>query len=164
VARIDWVESRLNNWALWNERGRNYGRGFASQSAFLNIAVDGGGYREAAVPVDEVEASITDQAVTSLKADRPHLHETLVLYYVNGLSAIGIAQAQECGRSTVYARLEQADAQLALWFGDRKRKKDAEAREIKAKLEAARSPRLDSIVLPDPKKRRRKLKLGSSTS
>jgi predicted DNA-binding protein YlxM (UPF0122 family) len=154
VARIDWVEARLNNWALWSARGRNYGQGFASQSSFLNVVVDGSRYREASIPVDEVEAGITDEAVSALMPDRPRLHETLVLYYLEGLSALGVAQHMHVDRSTVHANLGQADAVLSVWFTDRKRRKEWEARELQAKLQAARSPRLDAVVLPEPPKRR----------
>jgi hypothetical protein len=112
MARIEWVAQRLENWALWSDRGRNGGQGFASQSAFLNIHVDCGGYREASIPVDEVEAAITDEAVSALKVDKPHLHATVVGYYIEGLTALGLAQKMDRGQSTIRANLAHADAVL----------------------------------------------------
>src|SRR5262245_45596617 len=150
MARIEWVAQRLENWALWNERSRSGGLGFARQSAFLRVAVDGERC-EAVIPVDEIEAVITDEAVSALKPERAHLHETVVLYYIEGLSVLGIAQRLHRAQSTVHGNLAQADAVLSVWFADRRRKKEAEARELQKKLQAARSPRLDAFVLSAPK-------------
>jgi hypothetical protein len=63
--------------------------------------------------------------------------------------------------STIKAQLAQADALLAAWFADRKRRKEAEGAELRRKIEAAR-PAYLSVPLPEPK--RRTLKLGGFTS
>jgi hypothetical protein len=55
MARIEWVRQRLENWALWHERGRGGGLGYATQSVLLAERVDGD--RQAFVPVDEIEAA-----------------------------------------------------------------------------------------------------------
>lgn len=162
MARIEWVAQRLENWALWNARGRNCGHGYATQSAFLNIVVDTSRYRETSIPVDEVEAGITDEAVSALKPDKPHLHQTVVAYYIEGLSVLGVAQRLDRAQSTIKANLAHADAVLAVWFADRKRRKEAEGRELRAKLDAARSPRLDTVSIEPAKRKRRRgtLRLG----
>lgn len=118
MARIEWVKSRLHNWALWAEAERSGGLGFASQSSFLNVT-PGGGYRESIVPVDDVDASVTNTGVESLKLPKPHLYQTLHCIYPRGL---GIREtARQCGaaESTIKAHLDQADAALALWFTER---------------------------------------------
>jgi hypothetical protein len=117
MARIEWVKHRLNNWALWVDQEQSGGRGYASQSSFLNQP--GGGSFECRVPVDDVDASVTNTAVESLKLPRPHLYQTLHCIYPHGL---GIKEtARQCGaaESTIKSHLDQADAVLALWFNER---------------------------------------------
>jgi hypothetical protein len=117
MARIEWIKNRLNNWALWKVRESSGGLGFATSSIFLANRVDSS--RDAPLPVDEVDASKTDQAVESLRPDKLHLYTTLQLVYVKG---IGIrATARHIGRaeSTVKANLDQADHALSAWFGQK---------------------------------------------
>ena len=59
MARIEWIKLRLNNWALWKDREQSGGLGFASRSSFLREA--GQGYREAVIPVDDVDAAADRQ-------------------------------------------------------------------------------------------------------
>ena len=79
MARIDWVARRLDNWALWCDRARSGGLGFASQSIFADgPAVRGGCDAEGPrIPVLELEASETHEAVESLKLGHGHLYQTL---------------------------------------------------------------------------------------
>lgn len=123
MARIDWVKYRLNNWALWKEREASGGLGFYTQSAFLNEVATSDRYRESIIPVDDVDASITNEAVESLKPERSHLYQTLQHIYPKGL---GIKEtARRLGRveSTIKAQLEQADRVLSDWFGERAEKR-----------------------------------------
>lgn len=113
MARIEWVKQRLDNWARWKEKEQRHGLGFYSQSAFLRIAVDSSGYRDAAIPVDDVEARDTDEAVQSLLASHPQLHRTLVLIYLEDTGIRNAAVKLVCAESTVKARLEQADHLIA---------------------------------------------------
>ncbi len=117
MARVEWVKLRLNNWALWRARNDGGGGGFMSQSAFLNGG--GSGYREAIVPVDDVDASVTDDAVESLRTTRPQLYRTLHCIYPKGMGIKGTARECGCGESTIKAHLEIADGVLALWFSER---------------------------------------------
>lgn len=116
MARIEWVKQRLDNWARWKEREQRHGLGFYSQSAFLRVAVDSGGYREASIPVDDVEARQTDDAVQSLLADHGHLHRTLVLIYLEDSGIKAAALRLVCAESTVKARLDQADHLVAAFL------------------------------------------------
>src|SRR3990172_4324833 len=123
MARIQWVAQRLSNWALWRDREAAGSIGYASRSSFLREP-GGGGYRDAKIPVFDEEASITDQAVQSLKVGRPLHHETLVLYYLGGsrqprLSALGIAQRHGIGERAVHHRLEECDRAIACWLDER---------------------------------------------
>ena len=118
MARIEWVKLRLNNWALWRAREQAGGLGFAAQSAFLQEVVDR--YRESVLPVDETDASVTNDAVESLKTTRPALYDCVRTFYVDGPGGpkatahrLGIAV------STVHAQLDQADVALSAWFLER---------------------------------------------
>lgn len=123
MARIEWVALRLNNWALWKDREAAGSLGFAGRSSFLREP-GGGGYRDAQIPVFDEEASITDQAVQSLKVARPQHHETLVLYYIGGprqpkLTALGVAQWHGVSERAVHTRLEECDRAIARWLEER---------------------------------------------
>lgn len=119
MARIEWVRLRLENWALWVARESAGGLGFSTQSVLLADASGRDGYREAILPVDEVDASLTDQAVASLKGPRGHLHSTLVLIYVKDAGTKGAAKVECCAESTISARLCEADRALRNWFSAR---------------------------------------------
>jgi len=122
MARIEWVKLRLNNWALWKARETGGGLGWASQSSFLNDARTDR-YREAAIPIDDVDAATTNTAVESLREERPHLYTTLQCVYPDGLGIKETARRCACAESTIKAHLDQADQALALWFRERAEKK-----------------------------------------
>lgn len=129
MARIEWVKQRLYNWALWIERGGSGARGFYSSSSFTWEPVDTSGYRDATIPVDEVEAAQTDLAVQSLRADKAHLHRTIEVIYLEGESIRRAAIKLCCAESTVKARLEQIDHEIQLWL---RLKRDADDRRAAA--------------------------------
>jgi hypothetical protein len=133
MARIEWVRQRLENWALWHERGRGGGLGYATQSVLLTERVDGD-RAEAWVPVDEVEAAVTDEAVDALKLGYGHLHKTLQLFYLRGAGIKETSRVMQRAESTIKAQLERADALLATWFADRKRRREAAAADLRAQL------------------------------
>jgi hypothetical protein len=135
MARIEWVRQRLENWALWHERGRGGGLGYATQSVLLTERVDGD-RAEAWVPVDEVEAAVTDEAVDALKLGYGHLHKTLQLFYLRGAGIKETARVMQRAESTIKAQLERADALLATWFAERKRRREAAAADLRAKLKS----------------------------
>lgn len=122
MARIEWVKQALDNWALWAERNRAGGLGYARQSAFLACVVDRD--HEVILPVDEVDASVMDKAVGALKVPAPHLFQTLMLYYIKGVGIKGTARALGRAESTVACNLGMADVKLAQWYTDRKAAQD----------------------------------------
>jgi len=126
MARIEYMQLRLNNWALWKAREAGGGLGFASQSAFLG-RYDADRYREAKIPVDDVDAALTNEAVEALKPAREHLYTTLQCMYPLAMTAREAARHCSVAESTIKARLEQADLALTLWLRDRR-----EAREKKS--------------------------------
>ncbi len=118
MARIEWVQLRLNNWALWKDRENSGGMGFKTQSSFLNEASTDR-YRESVIPVDDIDASVTNTAVESLKDARSDLYGTLQCIYPKGLGIKETARRGGCAESTIKARLEQADKALSDWFTSR---------------------------------------------
>lgn len=129
MARLEWVDARLRNWERWKCQMAGNGLGFASQSSFLiERALSD---REIRIPVDEVEASVTDEAVEALKVPRPHLYEVLQLAYPWGLGPAGAAKRIGCSRQNVYALLGVADKVLAAWFTARAERQAAERERIR---------------------------------
>lgn len=129
MARVEWVKQRLDNWARWKDRQQSHGLGFYTQSAFLRMAVDGGGFRDASIPVDDVEASKTDRAVQSLRVPFPHLHRTLELIYLEDTGVPECARQLCRAVSTVHANLALADLQIATYL----RQQAEEAEQVAAK-------------------------------
>lgn len=123
MAKIEWVELRLRNWARWKASGGSGGLGYASGS--LNDRVDGDRYRESVIPTDEVDASVTDQAVQSLQLTRSHLHLTLVCVYIKDMPRADAARRMQCSLDAVYARRDEAHRALAQWFDERGRRQAA---------------------------------------
>ena len=121
MARIEWIKLRLNNWALWKARDAGGGLGFATRSALLREP--SGGYRESIIPIDETDASLTNQAVESLKPARTHLWDTLQCIYIKDTGIKGAALRLGKAESTIKAQLGQADHALSAWFGERAEKK-----------------------------------------
>ncbi len=119
MARIEWVKLRLNNWALWKDREQSGGLGWHSSAAFLADTGTIDRYRESVIPIDDVDASVTNTAVESLRPTRPHLYETLQCIYPMGLGIKETCRRMARAESTIKAQLEQADRALADWFTNR---------------------------------------------
>lgn len=135
MARLDWIDSRLKNWERWYCSMHGKGLGFASQSVLLNDLP--GADREIRIPIDDIEGSITHDAVESLKDDRPRVYEVLYLVYPFGQGAGGAAKRLQCARSNVYALLEVGDRVLAEWF-TRRSEQQAALRHAREAADGAR--------------------------
>lgn len=120
MARIEWVKHRLNNWALCKERESRGGLGFATRSVLLSEP--SGGYRDSTMPVDEIDASVTNTGVEALRLPRSHLYMTLQHIYIQGLGIKETSRRMARAESTIKANLDQADHALSEWFGDRAEK------------------------------------------
>ena len=118
MARIEWVKQRLENWALWKDKEANGGLGFATRSVLLSDAVDR--YRETVMPVDDIEAELTNQAVETLRESKVHLYEVIHLIYVAGVGIKETARRVGRAESTVKANLDQSDHVLSRWFIERR--------------------------------------------
>lgn len=115
MRRIEWVQVRLDNWARWVAQRESGALGYPRQAVFARLA--GKGARaEAVIPVDSIDAALTDDAVGSLRWDKPHLYLALQCIYVQGLPVLDAAQRLGKAPSTIKAHLAQADHALAAWF------------------------------------------------
>jgi hypothetical protein len=111
MAKIDYIEFRLLNWARWKMRagGRLNYAGINWESAGTSS-----GYREAVIPIDDCDASVTNDAVLQLPK---HLQETLLEHYTGEHTDVPTqARKLGCGVSTVHARIEDAHHRLSAYF------------------------------------------------
>lgn len=133
MARLDWVRQRLENWARWCAMRDAGGPGYPRQSAFLREAAQSQSTDDG-IRVDSLDASITDQAVTSLRFTQPHLYIVLTLTYARGLPRHLVAKRMARAESTIKANLETADHAVARWFHER----EAEHARRRDQIDAAR--------------------------
>lgn len=115
MARIDWVRDKLDNWARWQSQRGAYGQGYPKQSAFVRLAPSGSAWGNV-IPVDDVDASRTNEAVEALRNGSPRLYEAVHCMYVSGLGIKGTAQRMGIAVSSVHSNLGYADAEIARWF------------------------------------------------
>lgn len=124
MARIDWVVAKLNNWALWVQTEASGGSGYPTESLLLANPVDTTREIDLRGTVDNVEALLTDKAVSSLRVDHAQIHRTLVCIYVEDRGVPGTAQQISRAIPTVHANLARGDALLGIWFN---RQREAQA-------------------------------------
>lgn len=116
MARIEWVKARLENWARWCQQGSANGLGYPKQSAFARLAKPSGGDRTSSIPINDISASETDEAVKSLQLNQSHLYLVLHLTYEKNLTRSTVAKRMGKAESTISANLDAADLALKRWF------------------------------------------------
>lgn len=134
MARIEWVEFRLQNWARWKAGAGDSPLGYATTSLTESVR---SGYRESPVPTNAVEAAETDTAVRALHP--AELGRTLVCYYCDGGTYRDKVRALGCSVATMYSRIDQAHQQLARALTERGQA---------AQRERARVERLQALSRP----------------
>jgi len=115
MARIKWVQQRLENWAAWSRTKDSGGLGYPSQSPFVRLGPSSG-QRTSVVPVDGLDAALTERAVQSMRHTHEPLWLTLKLHYIEGYEIYRVAKQLCVAESTIKARLGAADARVAAWF------------------------------------------------
>lgn len=115
MARIEWIEYRLLNWARWTlARGTDGELGYAAVRPASAAGGGRRGYVTASIPINDVEASETEAAVARLHPGGLGL-AVREMYLGRG----GIpdkARRLACAESTLHARVDQAHRQLAEHF------------------------------------------------
>ena len=115
MARIDWVRTKLENWARWSNQRDTNGLGFPSQTPFARMSAPAGRC-EPISPTINIDASETDDAVNSLKASQAHLYLVLVLHYQKGFDIHRVASHLKKANSTIKRNLEDADHAISRWY------------------------------------------------
>lgn len=129
MARLEWIEERLQNWARWKLMGGGGEMGYAAVD--LSGANAGrNGYVQATVPTSEVEAAETDDAVNRLNPRGLALsvHE----FYVGHGGIADKAARLHCGVSTLHRRIDDAHRQLANHFLAQQDRAKAERARVEA--------------------------------
>lgn len=110
MAKIDWVDQRLELWAEWVGRGR-CGVGGGMLAMFNGEFIDSG-QPQARIPLNEEECWQTEAGIKQLPDP---LQETVAIYYTSGSSAV---QAQMyVSRAVVSQRLDRAHKMLSdMWL------------------------------------------------
>jgi hypothetical protein len=118
MARIEWVKHRLENWARWSQQTESGALGYPKQSSFARMGPSSG-RTEGIVPVSDLEASETDDAVKSMQFTQSHLYLAVLLTYAKGLPCHQVARRMGRAESTIKRNLEDGDHVIARWLEDR---------------------------------------------
>jgi hypothetical protein len=130
MARIEWVDQRLTNWALWKIGSRAGGLGYATVNLQAPPVDNPTGWdAQARIPVDDAEAAVTDEGVRTLPSE---LRRTVEVFYIDPGSVATKLKKLACERATLNARIETAHRKLSSWFGDRDRQAQAERARVEA--------------------------------
>lgn len=145
MARIDWIETRLLNWARWRLTKGTGALGFAGVNFMKAMAGHGTRMAEAPIPTNAIEAGETDDAVNKLP---PDLKVTLVAHYLEefdlGHKRRRVATMADrlrllcCAKSTYHDRIDRAHRVLAEHFNARRDRSDAERARVGGLLAQAR--------------------------
>lgn len=131
MARIESIRHRLENWALWKAKGRLGGIGYASVNILASDTWSRGRYAGMSIPVMDIEAAETDEAVQALKLSGSHLFVTLELVYIKGVGVMEASRRMCRSVSAVHVQLAQADKAIQEYLmrkaEDRERKRAAAA-------------------------------------
>lgn len=113
MARIEWVEERLQEWARWRIARTGGDMGYGSSDLG---AANGGrsGYVTATIPIEETRASATDDAINRLVPAGTVL--TVHVYYVGAGGHQDKAKHLGISVAAMYARIDKAHQQLAAIF------------------------------------------------
>jgi hypothetical protein len=80
MRRRDWIAEKLENWAKWLVERQGGAAGYPKQSAFVGLRTTQSSTDR--VPVDSIDASRTDDAVSTLRYSASHLWLVLMCRYL----------------------------------------------------------------------------------
>ena len=146
MARVEWIEQRMQNWVRWKVASGSGALGYASVN-LSNAEMPREPYAEAPIPTSDIDASEVDDAVNRLPSE---LRATVLVHYV------GVPQVRKSGfvdyrastfderlrhlaiaKPTLHARIDRAHRMLAEHFMARQDKQRAE----RARVEGLRDER-----------------------
>jgi hypothetical protein len=130
MRRIPKIQARLDEWAVWVCSGS--GGGGASHplarlmdwKAGRRVTASGDGGFNALIPMDEIECSLTDDAVQALPAE---LQQAVRAWHCAREGTLETIAAQLfIVKTTLWRRLAQADQRIDTWLTERRtRSRDA---------------------------------------
>jgi len=123
MAREDWIERRLDNWARWLTEGNRSSLGFPRQQAFARQMRVSQSADTAHIPIDDVEARDTHEAVENLRrVGQSHLWLVVHCRLVGDPRAphrlrrpLGVkdtATVMRIAEATVYAHMKRAKGMI----------------------------------------------------
>lgn len=126
MARIEWIHQRLLNWQRWvSVRTGTY-----ATVDLTEIVVDREGWdAQASIPIDDCEASITDEGVRKLPDPLP---DTVAVFYLEAGSSVTRAKHLHIQERAMYDRIDRAHRLLDSWFTERNRASQAERRRVES--------------------------------
>jgi len=136
MARIEWIETRLLNWARWRLTKGGGVLGFAAvnlEKAMIGVREP---YADAPIPTNAIEAGETDDAIARLPSS---LKVTVESHYIGRGSLEQRMRKLCCCKSTYYARIDQAHLALSAHFA---------AKEDLRKAERMRVDGLNALARP----------------
>lgn len=145
MARVDWIERRLLNWARWKLNSGSGPLGYAGVDLSNPTPEVRDPYTEAPIPTLGVEASETDDAVQRLPSE---LKATVLEYYTGKGGLNDHLRRLVCAKATMYARLERADRLLAEHFNARDDKARSERKRLEALQATARPGAIERSFTP----------------
>lgn len=121
MQRIQWIDKRLEEWALWRLAADGY-----SSPSFEYVESSGGpgGFVEMSAAM-EASAMAIDQAIGVLPVE---LRGVVVAFYTWGGGPTQIAEKFHITRATIHRRLCHADIRIAAWLDAQKALKESTAR------------------------------------
>lgn len=134
MARIEWIEHRLLNWARWKLGRSGGGLGYSSVN-WSSTGSGRDGYAEARIPINDVEASDTDDAVGRLPGE---LKATVVEVYTGPGGEADHLRRLCCAKATMHARVGRAHKLLAEHFNALSDRARRERERVEAVTEAGR--------------------------
>lgn len=137
MARIADIERRLLNWARYEIAMR--GRGSFARIDLTQPNVDNRSPYDSQVPIGimEGEAKETADAVEALEES---LRKAVREHYFSTRGVPEQARALGIGKSTLYARIEQAHRVIARWLAEREQAAQQEAKRVRALQPGAQAP------------------------
>lgn len=136
MARIEWIEYRLQNWSRWMLLTKLGGGNFARASTQERVDNGNGWDAPTVIPTNDAEATETNESVERLPSE---LKATVLEYYLGPGGNRAHLRKLACTEATMYARVDRAHRLLADHFM---------ARKDRAKAERERVERLAASIRP----------------
>ncbi|HEX5486511.1 MAG TPA: hypothetical protein VFX23_10995 [Limnobacter sp.] len=127
--KSEYIEHKLANWGNWMRKRADNGLGYGQSPVARLMGVSARVEPGSVVPVDEVEASLTDSAIQSLPRQ---LRLFAQWWYVEQLPVRQCAHRAGCGTATVNVRLGEVRHGVDVWF-KRRQELIEHARQMKVK-------------------------------